>query len=420
MDVQLRNLERTFATEQSSEALFHLLSAYPRSAPIPEIDLRILTLLHEGQTFKPRGPRDHHQGIGHIDPIQLKALYGMGYQAGIYFVTKNPSENTRLVVDTLLAVLKEANRRTVDFIRNLDSIDDIDVGPGNSYARARLPDGSVRHLVNAAQMVRALSISETEWLDISNTLSAYYSQITRGKKKETYGRFFIPAWVLDCCYALHTNQYTQGMSRSTRRSRSNTVIDWQRSPSKVADFRRRLYDDVMGEEVLGELPKDFGLNYFLAIDTTNVRPTPRTRQQRNPKDLPLAEMQESSCDCEVCRSMCLRYPCWPTPQEADHLINAGYGERLDLEHYQEYDAKTDRFLPAVWVVCPKLRGTELHPKGCTFQNEGLCELHGKHKPLEGRLAHHSGTPANLHQEMKSLWDTSVGRRVVEKFRKMGY
>lgn len=142
-------------------------------------------------------------------------------------------------------------------------------------------------------------------------------------------------------------------------------------------------------------------------------------ERRNPVELPLSQMQESSCDCEICRAMCHRTPCWPTPQEADHLLDAGYAAQLDLEYYQGFDRSTDNFLPVVWAVVPELRGTEMFPQGCTFQTEtGLCELHEKCQPLEGRLAHHSGTPLTLRKQVAMLWDTSEGRRVVERFKRM--
>jgi len=61
----------------------------------------------------------------------------------------------------------------------------------------------------------------------------------------------------------------------------------------------------------------------------------------------------------------------------------------------------------------------MFPKGCTFQTEAeLCKLHGKCQPLEGRLAHHSGTSLTLRKQMAMLWDTSEGRRVVERFNRM--
>lgn len=141
---------------------------------------------------------------------------------------------------------------------------------------------------------------------------------------------------------------------------------------------------------------------------------------RNPlPGLRIDEIPESSCDCPVCQAMCHRTPCWPTPSEALHLLQMGYGERLDLEYYQTETPRGG--WKNIWAVVPKLRGTEIFPKGCTFQDDrGLCELHARCKPLEGRLAHHSGTPFSLRYQVALLWDTPEGHRVVEKFKSLGY
>jgi hypothetical protein len=165
-----------------------------------------------------------------------------------------------------------------------------------------------------------------------------------------------------------------------------------------------------------DLPKMIRTNQGLVYPTSHWIDDPRLQRKINPSEL--SDMQESSCDCPACRDMCRRTPCWPTPQEADHLLDLGYLDRLDLDYFQGFDTKAQRFVPAVWAVVPKLLGTEMFPKGCIFQKEGLCELHGKHKPLEGRLAHHAGTSKNLRSQMASLWDTPEGRRVVERFNRM--
>lgn len=70
------------------------------------------------------------------------------------------------------------------------------------------------------------------------------------------------------------------------------------------------------------------------------------------------------------------HPCWPTPDEAKRLIEAGYGKRLELQ-IESYAKQT------LYVIAPRKRG-----HWCTFNSErGLCVLHKKGlKPLEGRLA----------------------------------
>jgi hypothetical protein len=96
------------------------------------------------------------------------------------------------------------------------------------------------------------------------------------------------------------------------------------------------------------------------------------------------------CTCEKCRRMCALRPCWPTPDEAKAIEEAGYGDRMAetaIFHGDEMHT----------VRCPAPRGKAgtfaLEQTGpCTFFRNGRCELHRKGlKPKEGRLAHHTMT-----------------------------
>lgn len=133
------------------------------------------------------------------------------------------------------------------------------------------------------------------------------------------------------------------------------------------------------------------------------------------------EFSESVCSCEICQSMCL-VPCIPSPEEADRLMDNGYG--LDLmkrEVFISYPLYSD-----VSVVCPAnpdQRG-KYNPNscrgGCVFQLEnGLCKLHGPRlKPVEGRLATHDRESCKgLHEYVAELWNSEAGSRAVERFDK---
>lgn len=117
----------------------------------------------------------------------------------------------------------------------------------------------------------------------------------------------------------------------------------------------------------------------------------------------LGSMTEVHCDCQTCASMCANSTCLPTPNEAQALIEAGYGPRL----------ATYRFWPDrdnMAVIGPAPRGREgsrnlMHTKrGCTFFDGRHCELHSQGlKPLEGRLAHHDRPWQPLRLHMIKHW-----------------
>lgn len=94
----------------------------------------------------------------------------------------------------------------------------------------------------------------------------------------------------------------------------------------------------------------------------------------------------TECACEKCVKMC-RAPCCGTPQEINALIEAGYGDRLMLD---DWDDDPDMIKPAMKAYegyrAPWATSTK---EGCTFWKEGKCELHDTGlKPMHARLAHH--------------------------------
>lgn len=124
----------------------------------------------------------------------------------------------------------------------------------------------------------------------------------------------------------------------------------------------------------------------------------------------------TSCTCDECKQMCQR-PCWPTPEEAQKLIDAGYGDRL----MNDYWARTKG---DIQILSPASKGYEgrMTPfwpgGGCTFQDEdGLCELHDLGlKPMEGRKALcKDRTPKKLHEKMAKMWDNPEAQELVDKW-----
>jgi len=134
------------------------------------------------------------------------------------------------------------------------------------------------------------------------------------------------------------------------------------------------------------------------------------------------------CSCDTCKSMCDR-PCWPAPSEAEALIEAGYGDKLMLDHWvgSPQDNPAEEYCGDTRILAPACKGYEgrrapFWPEGgCAFQNENnLCALHNKGlKPIEGRLANCGSdggkTPDDLHREVAKLWDNPEAQRLVTRW-----
>lgn len=128
----------------------------------------------------------------------------------------------------------------------------------------------------------------------------------------------------------------------------------------------------------------------------------------------------SECSCRKCQEMCQR-PCWPSPEEADQMLDDGLGPKMMLDWWA---AEED-----IYLICPAEPGREKdrassYPRGgCVLQNpNGLCSIHNSgYKPLEGRTAMCSEKHPNLHRDVAALWDNDEGREVVEKWKRLvGY
>lgn len=139
---------------------------------------------------------------------------------------------------------------------------------------------------------------------------------------------------------------------------------------------------------------------------------------------PLETLKETECSCKRCRAMCKR-PCFGTPEDIQKIIDAGFGDRLMLDHHCGIDPDND-----VSLLCPALKGSESKnapfvpssEQGCTFWKYGKCELHKlKLKPIVGRLAHHGnpndpvGAENTLSDYVSEMWNTAEGKRLVSSW-----
>lgn len=138
-------------------------------------------------------------------------------------------------------------------------------------------------------------------------------------------------------------------------------------------------------------------------------------------------VREDQCACDTCVAMCHHRPCWPLPEEAEKIIEAGYGHRLMLE-YWELDVDEGKGREGkIFLLSPGIRGAggrhaPWYPRGtCLFLRQDRCELHELGlKPIEGRSVS-CKTPdetkeMNVHTAIPPLWDTEKGRSIVEEWK----
>lgn len=126
----------------------------------------------------------------------------------------------------------------------------------------------------------------------------------------------------------------------------------------------------------------------------------------------------SECDCGKCSSMC-HSPCCGTPEDIEILIKAGYAKRL---MFDDLPGGED-------LIKPALKGYEgqkspwdiSSSKGCTFWNDGKCELHNLGlKPTQGKLCHHSLNDIENYQIsdfINESWERKKGLEVIELWKK---
>jgi hypothetical protein len=117
--------------------------------------------------------------------------------------------------------------------------------------------------------------------------------------------------------------------------------------------------------------------------------------------------------------MCRHRPCWPTPDDAQHLIEAGYADRLMVDWW--FDRDKDK---TIYLLTPALAGCEsgeapAQPEGpCTFLDaDGLCQIHDSGlKPSEGQLALcRNRTPERLHEQIARTWDGADAQRLIDQW-----
>lgn len=121
------------------------------------------------------------------------------------------------------------------------------------------------------------------------------------------------------------------------------------------------------------------------------------------------------CSCDICVNYCKR-PGWWTVNEALLAIEAGFANRMMLEISPEGN---------IGVLSPAFKGNECYYAlnefshfGCTFLQNGLCELFGTGlQPLECRFCHHTrfGLGIKCHNDIEKDWNTLEGKKLIVKW-----
>lgn len=130
----------------------------------------------------------------------------------------------------------------------------------------------------------------------------------------------------------------------------------------------------------------------------------------------------SSCKCKLCKQQCRTCPCLGTPEDIEHLIDAGFADRLA---WTDWCVGMMMGVIHVPIVMVQAQQTDT---GCIFLHDGLCELHDKGlKPTEGKLSHHTtkletftvrkSIAWNVAKEWIDSHNVDTIRRVAEKLKK---
>lgn len=139
------------------------------------------------------------------------------------------------------------------------------------------------------------------------------------------------------------------------------------------------------------------------------------------------EFRESSCACDQCVKMCRTFPCRPTPDEvmrmpreiqARLMIQPDGATLHEVPHLQAGTKGHEGQCAPDFEPC---FGRVSKPRVCTFlTKQGKCELHGQHKPFEGRVADHRNSDREATAALEHLgkeWSTPKGKRVLRLWKK---
>lgn len=139
----------------------------------------------------------------------------------------------------------------------------------------------------------------------------------------------------------------------------------------------------------------------------------------------MPDFSESECACALCVGMCRTIPCRPLPMEVVKMPR-DVQARLMFDRWGLTLTGTPHLMAAAVGhdgahapdFAPRF-GEVTRPHACTFlTRDDRCELHGKCKPYEGRVAHHDPAVGSrdVLLRMKDAWDSPLGLRVLRLWR----
>lgn len=122
--------------------------------------------------------------------------------------------------------------------------------------------------------------------------------------------------------------------------------------------------------------------------------------------------------CTKCVSMCETRPCWPTPEQAEKMLDAGLAGKMMDDYWVGTESDIHIIAPA--IVGHGGSSAPFWPQGrCELlTSDGLCSIHNSgYKPLEGAVADckDSGASTGVREHIVSLWNSAEGRRIVGKW-----
>ena len=295
MDEQLRELEHQYLVEPDGQLMLQILAYYARRGETPTGDIRALELLNFADIPKKRGITPHEMGATwprQFNIEQIRDLESLGYPIGVYFKMSCPSDDDQRaalgllvrgadaagrgrsaeetftrITEQLASILSSNSQPPGNYsIRNCDSIDGLDVSPGNSNARS-VQDGGRALFEHNREHVNRKRVQSPDLLQTIRNFSLILGETV--KKDGSFKinlRIFIPAEALEKAFAIEITNQRSGFSRSTVRARANSTIDWG-TVNQVAGLKTLLNNELRNSLSYKCIAQDFGCNLLLALST---------------------------------------------------------------------------------------------------------------------------------------------------------
>lgn len=136
----------------------------------------------------------------------------------------------------------------------------------------------------------------------------------------------------------------------------------------------------------------------------------------------ISKFEKNNCSCNQCKLMCYVSPCFPTPQDVDNLIRAGFEQNLKPTAYINLDTlqRYDLIAPdSEQIITIDKNGNNIVLNKCVFLDDNnLCKLHDLGlKPIEGKLAIHNreqSETVKLRVSVCKTWTNNENSKLVTK------